>query len=810
MSFPPEKSRSDGRRETVRLHIQSLEPKFALAASGVTKATVTTAPAAGSYKAGDELVFQVAFNNPVVVVGAPRLSLTIGTTGRPADYFGGSGTNRLNFHYTIQAGDTDSNGIAVARSISLPGGASIRDLTTQVAASTAIIPPSTARVLVDTTSPAVASVTGPAAKAYAAGSTLPFTVHFTEPVFTDAADPKQLTLPITIGGTTRDAVWTGKGSGTRRLTFTAVPHPGDSAPSGLSTGGPIGMSGGAAIRDRAGNDVKPAAFAQFPKATVNGVGPNAADTERLKAQGIVADPDAAAQILPTGNQDAISQATPGTAQTISVATLQSNYETLFGGLNAKLGVTLSTPQNVDKINYLKGQAAAGHFDLLAKPIQNNPAGVTGVTIQPVNYQTTVELPAGTQSFQVSGGLIVPQGIDKTKLKGVVVYFHGTTLDKSNVPSNGSVEAQLCAEIFASQGYIVVAPDYIGQGVDWQNVHPYVLYPRVSAKTAVDMLAAVKPLIASQYQLANDDPALKLFSVGYSEGGAYSLWFNSVISSTPNVLDPFYTLTHSVGLEGAYNTSNVINNFLFSNVGKGYGNPYNIQTLALTNFVKPVLSADALLSFGTYGMNGDYGNVFSTNYFQLGASTPISQSLCNLNGAQLSVAQAFAQPNVSCGSSLFFAALNKRANLTSYLFPTILDPVDAPGKIALALHLSLSTRNNVHSLMSDYLLAAKGKALLKQALVAADVNLTPCASRGVSIISLAKDSIVTPNNYDALLKAYPGRIANAIKLNENDFMVVSAASKQLGWPLWVPVDHMQGPVYEFIYALNIFNTYAGNA
>lgn len=152
-------------------------------------------------------------------------------------------------------------------------------------------------------------------------------------------------------------------------------------------------------------------------------------------------------------------------------------------------------------------------------------------------------------------------------------------------------------------------------------------------------------------------------------------------------------------------------------------------------------------------------------------------------------------------------MNKQANLASYLFPTVLDPSTDAGKLALALHLSQSTRNNMQSLMSGYLLTTQGKTFLDRALAAADVDLTPCANGGVSIVSLANDSVVTPNNFDALLKAYPGKIANAIKLNENDFMVVSLASKQLGWPLWVPTDHMQALFYEFVYALNIFNTYA---
>lgn len=359
--------------------------------------------------------------------------------------------------------------------------------------------------------------------------------------------------------------------------------------------------------------------------------------------------------------------------------------------------------------------------------------------------------------------------------------------------------------------MVVAPDYIGQGVDWQTVHPYVLYPRVSAKTAVDMLAAVKPLIASQFQFAADDPALDLFSVGYSEGGAYSLWFNSFISSSPSVLDPFYTLTHSVGLEGAYDTSNVIKNFLFSDVGKGRNNPFNIQSLALTNAVKPLLTADAMLSFATYGMNGNYDQVFSRDFFQLTATPPVSQSLCNLDGSRVTIAQAFAQQTGNCGPVLLNGALNKRANGASYLAPIVLDPATAAGKAALASKLATSTRNNMQSLLGDYLVTnTEGVAILDRALAAADVDLGPCASDGVSIITLAQDSVVTPNNYDALLAASPGKIANAIKLDQDDFKVVSAASKELGFPLWVSVDHLQAFYYEFIYTLNIFNSYSGRA
>jgi len=80
--------------------------------------------------------------------------------------------------------------------------------------------------------------------------------------------------------------------------------------------------------------------------------------------------------------------------------------------------------------------------------------------------------------------------------------------------------------------------------------------------------------------------LNLFTVGYSEGGAYSLWFNTYTQNTnPAPITPlntFYTLKHSVGLEGAYNTSAVTADFLFDDVDLSNGNDYNIQTQSLTN------------------------------------------------------------------------------------------------------------------------------------------------------------------------------------------------------------------------------------
>jgi hypothetical protein len=78
---------------------------------------------------------------------------------------------------------------------------------------------------------------------------------------------------------------------------------------------------------------------------------------------------------------------------------------------------------------------------------------------------------------------------------------------------------------------------------------------------------------------------------------------------------------------------------------------------------------------------------------------------------------------------------------------------------------------------------------------------------VSIISLDKDSVVTPNNYTALLAAYPSKIRYAWLLPESNLQVVSPFSYYIGSkPIYVNVDHMQALIFEFLYALNIFNQY----
>ncbi|MEJ5990113.1 Ig-like domain-containing protein [Ramlibacter sp. PS3R-8] len=73
---------------------------FAPSVTSVSSPTV-----AGTYKVGDTIQVDVAFDESVVVTGTPRMTLETGTTDRVIDYVSGSGSTVLTFSYTVQAGD---------------------------------------------------------------------------------------------------------------------------------------------------------------------------------------------------------------------------------------------------------------------------------------------------------------------------------------------------------------------------------------------------------------------------------------------------------------------------------------------------------------------------------------------------------------------------------------------------------------------------------------------------------------------------------------------------------------------------------
>jgi hypothetical protein len=88
--------------------------------------TQLTLPQNGTYNRSLVLRFTAEFNAPVIVVGAPQLPLSVGGQSRFATAItplSNAPTTRVDFEYTPQPFDRAPNGIVVAGTIDLAGGA---------------------------------------------------------------------------------------------------------------------------------------------------------------------------------------------------------------------------------------------------------------------------------------------------------------------------------------------------------------------------------------------------------------------------------------------------------------------------------------------------------------------------------------------------------------------------------------------------------------------------------------------------------------------------------------------------------------
>ena len=81
-----------------------------------TAASISSSPSRGStYRAGETVTVRLAMSEAVLVTGRPYVVLDVGGVRRRAVYAGpiGTSTGELDFDYTVQAGDFDTDGVAL-------------------------------------------------------------------------------------------------------------------------------------------------------------------------------------------------------------------------------------------------------------------------------------------------------------------------------------------------------------------------------------------------------------------------------------------------------------------------------------------------------------------------------------------------------------------------------------------------------------------------------------------------------------------------------------------------------------------------
>lgn len=140
-----------------------------------------------------------------------------------------------------------------------------------------------------------------------------------------------------------------------------------------------------------------------------------------------------------------------------------------------------------------------------------PTTYKNVVLYRIAYESVI--PEWNNQKVVAYGLVaIPVGA--TNGTPILSYQHGAIFEKQTVPSSpdDSPETRLALLQFASQGYIVVAADYFGNGS--QSSVPNTYFLKRSAEQAMfDMHTASREFLATK----NIQPG-KLFLLGWSQGG----------------------------------------------------------------------------------------------------------------------------------------------------------------------------------------------------------------------------------------------------------------------------------------------------
>jgi hypothetical protein len=124
-----------------------------------------------------------------------------------------------------------------------------------------------------------------------------------------------------------------------------------------------------------------------------------------------------------------------------------------------------------------------------------------------------------EATTASAVFMVPTGpgANCTGSRPFVLYAHGTTTDRDyNMADLQNAETLSLAALFASQGYIVVAPNYAGYDTSTLPYHPYLIADQQS-KDMIDALTAARTALPLASLTTVKDNG-QLFITGYSQGG----------------------------------------------------------------------------------------------------------------------------------------------------------------------------------------------------------------------------------------------------------------------------------------------------
>lgn len=430
----------------------------------------------------------------------------------------------------------------------------------------------------------------------------------------------------------------------------------------------------------------------------------------------------------------------------------------------------------DNINHIKNSPLFGGFNLSKKPISNNEYGVKKVYTYRLKYLTTGQ---NHELRAVSGALFIPD-IPVRKIKGIILYFHPTFFARTSTPSFGMLnnnQDNTLVSIFATNGYVIAAPDYIGMGIDNLVPHPFILYPLVNANDGLSMLHATQQFLNTKLQ---PNIKLPLFVTGFSEGSSYALWFSRLYQEHKEFKKQTdstgFKLTLVAPIAGAYNLSNVTYNYLFHNISIWNKDNYRAYSSMIATKLKPGLLAFALIGYGFYNQQGNYPRVFEKSFFNMECSWQ-DQENCNHNKKQLNLSTIFNQKDdLQIVEKILNSATYKHDSYTLFTNQT----------------------NNIRPLVNPNLLTNPD---FIQTFNTADIYYWHSTLPTV-LIYLAKDSVVSPYNTEF---AYRGMLddqsKNLTKLSIDNSLIKINVGRFMPY---FEVDHPVALPYMLLAAVQLFN------
>ena len=166
---------------------------------------------------------------------------------------------------------------------------------------------------------------------------------------------------------------------------------------------------------------------------------------------------------------------------------------------------------------------------------------TSVDFYKVTYLTPYLHPDSL--VQASGAIVLPTNpFCSYPLMG---YGHGTQSKRSKVASNRDGGQWEIGALFASTGYVVSLPDYLGMGDADPRVpiHPYT-HAYSQANTMINMLRSARELCATEDVELND----QVFLFGYSQGGGATV---AAVKEIEENYSNEFQIAGSAPMSGAY-------------------------------------------------------------------------------------------------------------------------------------------------------------------------------------------------------------------------------------------------------------------